>query len=619
MIRWISGHQLLSRWNIQDFELYEYLRKGLPVYNNCGIPIINPDLLPYPPRRELMYEEIERAIRAEISRERMIANSSISYHHTPHKPPTEGEIKERAKKEFEKHPLAPLTISQVLSVRPQEPHIVNRFTAYDDPKQMRNAINEVLSYLFKVEDVNKFAKENGLPRIQTTDQEGTGGTTKYISGQAIVDGYHIRGHELFELVKEGLQPHNQITAKPIPPPNITTLKNNLKTCESKCHSLRSYLDLSGITPKERKELLALPVDKYREQMDIRGALWMATRKVPASIGTPQHSPIKLPPGSTLPPQLPDRSRLCELDELEEEISVLKETLSQIKDIYSWESYDLPDSVNEAKLVIALLLNTDFIEEEVIRVHGPINNPAVGQGSTAKGDKATGQPPDSQTDPEEFVRNLTFSIESDNEILIQARGKPKITRNGEVMGFRRSAKKTHWNVFLGIMRDGEYKLGSAYTYSKDGTENIKKRVNAYDINRQRLNRINKNLIEFLNKEYGVNIPQKYNLFERTSPNQNGKYKPKFQIVSPGGDRNLQKSFSKLDKEGIMTELKRLAQQGNEDTFQEAAACACQNTDLHITESDLKPLIKILHDRKEIKDTFGDIRYDPDEGEDPNFYN
>ncbi len=148
---------LLSHWNIKDIEFYKYFGKGLQAYANNGIPVINPDLLP---RKKKSQEQIILSIRADIARKENIDNShmpALGSDACSYTPPTEDEILERAQREFEtqkRRPVYPLT-----------PHVINPFRTYTDSRKMRSAINEALSYLFNVEEANKFAKAHGLPSI----------------------------------------------------------------------------------------------------------------------------------------------------------------------------------------------------------------------------------------------------------------------------------------------------------------------------------------------------------------------------------------------------------------------------------------------------------------------
>jgi hypothetical protein len=43
--RWLSGRELIDSWNITDFEIFDYLKKGLPAYTKVGKRVIDLDPL----------------------------------------------------------------------------------------------------------------------------------------------------------------------------------------------------------------------------------------------------------------------------------------------------------------------------------------------------------------------------------------------------------------------------------------------------------------------------------------------------------------------------------------------------------------------------------------------
>ena len=45
MAKWINCSELLNRWEIRDFELFDFLKKGLQAYTNHGKKIIDTDTL----------------------------------------------------------------------------------------------------------------------------------------------------------------------------------------------------------------------------------------------------------------------------------------------------------------------------------------------------------------------------------------------------------------------------------------------------------------------------------------------------------------------------------------------------------------------------------------------
>ncbi|MEJ2234845.1 MAG: hypothetical protein P8X67_13045 [Syntrophobacterales bacterium] len=50
--------------------------------------------------------------------------------------------------------------------------------------------------------------------------------SKWISGQQIIQSFGIRSIELYDLIKKGLHPYNEL-ARPIQPPNVQEIERNL--------------------------------------------------------------------------------------------------------------------------------------------------------------------------------------------------------------------------------------------------------------------------------------------------------------------------------------------------------------------------------------------------------
>ncbi len=56
--RWLTGKELIERWGIADFELFDYLKKGHQPYSRYGKQIIDSDSLERAPKKSI--EEIEK-------------------------------------------------------------------------------------------------------------------------------------------------------------------------------------------------------------------------------------------------------------------------------------------------------------------------------------------------------------------------------------------------------------------------------------------------------------------------------------------------------------------------------------------------------------------------------
>ncbi len=212
----------------------------------------------------------------------------------------------------------------------------------------------------------------------------------------------------------------------------------------------------------------------------------------------------------------------------------------------------------------------------------------------------------ETDPEEFVRSLTFSIESDHEIGIKVPGKPKITPNRESLGFGRQTQKKNvrWDALRGIFDSLEhhYCVSETKKTIKDTDLNTNHRVRNQEADRERktLSAIDKKLVAFLHKEFDVNFPDQFKMFESV-PNRPRRYRPKFKIVRSEHEKQIDSEYGKMSSDELIAELVECASQGWEDRFQELALYVSTNDLIPIEK--LKDLNKVLQDKKEIlNDTY-----------------
>jgi len=147
-------------------------------------------------------------------------------------------------------------------------------------------------------------------------------------------------------------------------------------------------------------------------------------------------------------------------------------------------------------------------------------------------------PETETinDVEDFIKNLKVSYENYSEIKIQERGRSPVTYNCKMLGFRDETTE-EWKTFLNILQEPNftYNVGKAYTYSQDGSGFIKKRNEFYDRKQRRLKRINIKLINFFNKNYPLQIPRDFKLYERCVSDKPGTYRFKFQVLDEDANK------------------------------------------------------------------------------------
>jgi hypothetical protein len=164
--KWIWGRELLEQWGILDFDLLGFMREGLTPYTGQGRMIVDREILP---RKKETMEEIELRIRADEKRIEGIyasqpSSTGRSGEYTQwHKPLTEAEIKVKAKEEYENQ--------QGIPIYPPDKEV----TSFRLPRGEEGAsrtLSRITAFLFKSEDVNRFAKEHGLPLIGQPADDG---------------------------------------------------------------------------------------------------------------------------------------------------------------------------------------------------------------------------------------------------------------------------------------------------------------------------------------------------------------------------------------------------------------------------------------------------------------
>ena len=150
---------------------------------------------------------------------------------------------------------------------------------------------------------------------------------KYLSGQEVLQHWNIEKIELFDLVKEGLQPYSRDTGKPVP--CSCTIQNRLKYIKGGLKVVNRYLDS--------------PKNLNREQED-----WLLN----------QNKPIQK--------LLKDLKNEKEM--IVNELS--KKKISENDKDDSWKNFyfDTPESY--IKHVIQQIIGSLFLKSDIISVLGP---------------------------------------------------------------------------------------------------------------------------------------------------------------------------------------------------------------------------------------------------------
>jgi hypothetical protein len=146
---------------------------------------------------------------------------------------------------------------------------------------------------------------------------------KWISGKDLLKRWNIFDFELFEYVKQGLQPHSKL-CKPISPPDVSEELNHAEKLEG---TLLEYRRVKHLWETRSKSKPIFPIVRIFHVMDIMDGV-------------------------------EDK-----IAHTEQEIKTQKEKLSQMN-IYSWGNCQLPESEEEASSLFNCLANYIYKMDQV---------------------------------------------------------------------------------------------------------------------------------------------------------------------------------------------------------------------------------------------------------------
>lgn len=204
--------------------------------------------------------------------------------------------------------------------------------------------------------------------------------------------------------------------------------------------------------------------------------------------------------------------------------------------WTWGDHPEPSTLNE---VVQVLDARKFSIKNVVEFEKK-------HGLAAKTDVHIKEPPLAK-DYEDFIRNLIVFNENDSEIKIQRSGKPAKEVISTSLGFR-NEKTLGWKTFLEILqkKDHSYSVGIAHTKE-------------YDQNRKMLNQIDTKLINFFSKEFSIQFPKGYHLYELDRSEKPGTYRFKFQIKDNVFEQKIGSKYDGLSDGKLLSEIKRLSEE------------------------------------------------------------
>jgi hypothetical protein len=187
---WLTGQGLIDRWQIEDFELFEYLKKGLQAYTWHGKRIVDEATL-----------ERGRRDSKETIRKNVLAKqraSTLGAGPVGHGPLSESEIEQQVNRLYNRQ--------EEVSLNPPKDALVTSFHLRLDTEKAQVMIDEAKAYRFKLSDVEHFEIEhNFLCRngtLASTQSEAL--IDQFLSPQQIMEKWHKNATDLLHYAILGL-------------------------------------------------------------------------------------------------------------------------------------------------------------------------------------------------------------------------------------------------------------------------------------------------------------------------------------------------------------------------------------------------------------------------------
>jgi hypothetical protein len=158
MSNWIYGKDLIGHWDIEDFELFGFLKKGLQPYDKHGRKVIDSDSLEW--GRKWTPEHCENLVRGTQTGIVMTNSGPLV---SPRL--TEQEIKQEGKEFFESLPL------KILNPPKDSPYM--SFSLPFNEKEATKAIASAKYFKFKKDEASEFAEKHDLPRLDQGKSDHT--------------------------------------------------------------------------------------------------------------------------------------------------------------------------------------------------------------------------------------------------------------------------------------------------------------------------------------------------------------------------------------------------------------------------------------------------------------
>ena len=223
MSNWVTGKELMAYWDIEDFELFGCLKKGLQPYDEMGRKVVDSDLL-----KRGKQKSLEEIILEEIIKDLGTTRKAPG--------PTDSSRLSGSERERRARMLYESQKSVILDLPKDHPHV--SFTLPQNNKKAIEAIETVMKFRFNEKETSEFAGKHGYRNFneqrdgntpEQTQIDSSSSGVKYepwLSGEKVKEILNTDNAGLLDLIKEGvLVPHTE-TLKPLTVEDIDYMMND---------------------------------------------------------------------------------------------------------------------------------------------------------------------------------------------------------------------------------------------------------------------------------------------------------------------------------------------------------------------------------------------------------
>jgi hypothetical protein len=138
---WISGKDVIDRWSILPFELFEYCKQGLQPYNKFGIKIV--DIDPLIKNADFTYEDVEKSV-IRWAKEKVFDSYGM----------VRPDVIKRTRFEYEARLKEAAGISSNA--------VLKSFTIPSEENEAEKVIQDIFDWQFKMGEVEEFEKLHNI-------------------------------------------------------------------------------------------------------------------------------------------------------------------------------------------------------------------------------------------------------------------------------------------------------------------------------------------------------------------------------------------------------------------------------------------------------------------------